>query len=418
MRKIKIGVLGAKRGEYMIKFCEASKYVELVAICERWKERMEKTKKKHGKQGITFYSDFDDFIEHRMDAVILANNADEHAPYAIKALQKGKHVLSEVQPVQTMKEAVELIEAVENSGKIYAYGENYCYMPATYEMRKLYRSGEIGEFEYGEGEYIHNCERVWEHLTYGDRNHWRNRMYANFYCTHSIGPFIHITGLRPVMVTGFEGGMMERHMRVGAMGGQFGIEMITMENGGIIKSIHGELYKNSIWYAIYGSKGRMESAREDTKQGGVKKIYVNADYYSGEYGEEHLVSYNPSPLFPEIAEESGHGGSDYCVMMHFLKKIWGHTDADIVDVYEAMDMFLPGIFAYRSVLKGGVPMEIPNLRKKEVRDIYREDTMCVDRNVAGEQTIPSFSRGNLEIADKVYEVVRQKWLDRPSGKGK
>ena len=40
MRKIKIGVLGAKRGEYMIKFCEASKYVELVAICERWKERM------------------------------------------------------------------------------------------------------------------------------------------------------------------------------------------------------------------------------------------------------------------------------------------------------------------------------------------------------------------------------------------
>ena len=63
-------------------------------------------------------------------------------------------------------------------------------------------------------------------------------------------------------------------------------------------------------------------------------------------------------------------------------------------------------------------MEIPNLRKKEVRDIYREDTMCVDRNVAGEQTIPSFSKGNLEIADKVYEVVRQKWLDRPSGKGK
>ena len=52
-----------------------------------------------------------------------------------------------------MKEAVELIEAVEESGLIYAYGENYCYMPAPYEMKKLYKSGEIGEFEYGEGEY-------------------------------------------------------------------------------------------------------------------------------------------------------------------------------------------------------------------------------------------------------------------------
>ena len=130
----------------MINFCETAKEVELVAICDKWESRLEKMRKQHANKTITFYSDFDEFIEHEMDAVILANHANEHAPYAVKALQKGKHVLSEVQPVQTMKEAVELIDEVETSGKIYAYGENYCYMPATYEMRKLYRAGEIGEF--------------------------------------------------------------------------------------------------------------------------------------------------------------------------------------------------------------------------------------------------------------------------------
>ena len=34
-----------------------------------------------------------------------------------------------------MKEAVELIEAIEETGLVYAYGENYCYMAAPREMR-------------------------------------------------------------------------------------------------------------------------------------------------------------------------------------------------------------------------------------------------------------------------------------------
>ena len=66
---------------------------------------------------------------------------------------------SEVLPVQTLAEAVRLVEAVEKSGKIYAYGENYCYFPATLEMKRLYRKGVLGEFEYGEGEYAPDCDK-------------------------------------------------------------------------------------------------------------------------------------------------------------------------------------------------------------------------------------------------------------------
>lgn len=235
-------------------------------------------------------------------------------------------------------------------------------------------------------------------------------MYANFYCTHSIGPLVHITGLRPVTVVGFESSMNERHLRVGALGGQYGIEMITLENGGIIKSIHGDLYKNSIWYSLYGSKGRMESAREDAKEGDVRTIYVNVDRYSGEYGEEHLKVYQPSLAICEDSLLKSHGGSDFLSLNHFVKKILGDADSDIIDVYEALDMFLPGMFAYRSVLNGNIPMEIPNMRDKDVREHYRNDVTCVQKAVAGEMTIPSFSKGNLEIDDKIYELVRKKWM--------
>ena len=37
---------------------------------------------------------------------------------------------AEVLPAQNMKESVALVEAVEESGLVYAYGENYCYIPA------------------------------------------------------------------------------------------------------------------------------------------------------------------------------------------------------------------------------------------------------------------------------------------------
>ena len=411
MKKIKIGVLGAYRGTSVIRYCTVADNAELVAICDKHKPALDKQRELCGDK-IAYYPDFEDFIKHDMDAVVLANYANEHAPFAIKALQAGKHVFSEVLPCQNLKEAVELIEAVEESGLVYAYAENYCYMPAPAEMRRLYREGKIGEFEYGECEYIHNCEPIWHSITYGDPDHWRNNMHANFYCTHSLGPMLHMTGLRPVRVTGYEGKMNARHLRTGCKCGAYGIEMVELENGGLIKSIHGGLYKGSIWYSAYGSKGRMESAREDNENGGrYKKLYVNVDEYDGEYGKRPIEAYEPQP-FASIGSSRtvGHGGSDFYSMYHFVAKILGDPDADTIDVYEAMDMGLSGLFAYRSVLAGGIPVDIPNLRNKEERDAYRNDTACTDPKAAGDMLLPSFSLGNPDIPAEVYERMKKLYL--------
>ena len=409
MDKVKIGVIGGGRGKSMIRYGREASNAELVAICDFRDDVLERMKKECGEDGISYYSDYDEFLKHDMDAVVLANYANQHAPFAIKAMKAGKHVFSEVLPVQTLKEAVELIETVEETGKIYAYGENYCFMSAPYEMRKLYRQGLIGEFEYGEGEYVHNCEPIWPEITYGEPDHWRNNMYATFYCTHSIGPMIHITGLRPVRVTGFEGPKTERKLRVGSKSGSFGMELIQLENGGIFKSIHGDLYVDSIWYSIYGSKGNMESARESAQNGAFDRIYIHADEYSGGYDTTKKDTYLPTREQDEQAKSFGHGTSDFYTMYNFVRKIQGDPDADIIDVYEALDMFLPGLFAYRSVLNGGIPMEIPNLRDKSVRDLYRNDTACTDPAVAGDQLIPVFSKGNPEIPDAIYQEVKRKW---------
>ncbi len=409
MKKVRVGVLGAHRGRTMIQYCKQAENAEVVAVCDKAPYELEKVRREAEGLPIAYYDNFDEFILHDMDAVVLANYATEHAPFAIRCLNAGKHVFSEVLPVQTMKEAVELVEAVEKTGLIYAYGENYCYMAAPREMRRLYREGKIGVFEYGEGEYVHNCESIWPEITYGEPDHWRNNMYSTFYCTHSLGPILHITGLRPVSVVGFESSNNERRFRQGSRAASFGVEMVTLENGALVKSIHGGLYKNNISYVVYGSKGRMESAREDAGMQMFERIYVNADEVEADYAHPGKIeTYLPAEREKE-SKAFGHGGSDFWSMYYFIQRILGDETADTIDVYEALDMFLPGMFAFRSILKGSLPMEIPDLRDPAQRDKWRSDTACTDPNVAGDQLLPTCKGGTPEIPMEVYEKVRRDW---------
>ena len=266
MAKLKIGVFGAYRGMTMISVLIHHPDAELVAVCDKYEPALKKAGEAAEQVGmrIALYTDFEDFFRHDMDAVVLANYANEHAPFAIRLLDSGRHVLSEVLPAETMAQAVELIEAVERSGKVYAYAENYCYMDHTFEMRRRYEQGHVGDVMYAEGEYIHDCAGIWPGITYGEKDHWRNRMYPTFYCTHSIGPILTITGRRPVRVTGFVTQQNETVPPLGLrMGECAGIEMLTLDNGAIVKSVHGHLKREpgSVNYEVYGTKGSMESQR-------------------------------------------------------------------------------------------------------------------------------------------------------------
>lgn len=410
MDKVKIGVLGAGRGAVMMKYCTNAENASLVAVCDQSDFFLNSVKKKIGEEDITYYTDFDAFLKHDMDAVVLANYATEHVPFAIRCMEAGMHVMSEVLPCQTMKEAVELVEAVEKYGKIYAYAENYCFMPAPREMKKLYQEGKLGSFEYGEGEYFHNCEGIWAKITQGNPKHWRVNMTASYYCTHSIGPLLHITGLRPVRVTGFELPFNARMERMGAKAGLGAVEMIELENGTIVKSAHGiGISKNSIWFSVYGSKGCAESARELTDAEDVQMLYTNLDAYEGENIKKRIEAYKPHDELSEAASIFGHGGSDYYSMWNFVEKIKGNPKADIVDVYEALDMGFTGLLGYESVLKGGIPIDIPNFRNPLERENYRYDTKCTDPEKAGNMVIPSYSKGNPTIPQDIYDRIAEEW---------
>jgi predicted dehydrogenase len=138
---IRIGVVGVGRGQSFARGATDVVGMKLVAICDIWEERLVEVGKCYG---VATYTDYDRFLEHEMDAVILANYFHQHAPFAIKALHAGLHVMSETACNGTLAEGVALCRAVEETGRIYMLAENYPYTAFNQEMARLYRAGEIG----------------------------------------------------------------------------------------------------------------------------------------------------------------------------------------------------------------------------------------------------------------------------------
>lgn len=405
MKKIKMGVFGARRGMSAVHQLLKNPYAELVAVCDKdvpLLENCRKTAEDAGLSDVVYYERFDDFIEHDMDAVILANYAHEHAKFGIRLLNSGRHIMTECLVSANLAEAVELCETVERTGKVYAYAENYCYTAARMEMKKRYMRGDIGELMYAEGEYLHDCSPIWPQITYGERLHWRNQMSSTFYCTHAIGPILYMTGLRPVRVVGFEAPNMPFLRNLGYTAGTLGTQMLVLENGSFMKSTQFNIkHPEHSHYQLDGDIGGM------IDRNGTLLTYIEE---RGKNGHGKHESYVPEFSIPDAASY-GHGGGDFYTTYNFIRTILGDEEArrETIDVYTACDMSMPGILAYRSILEGNTPQEIPNFRLKEERDKYRNDTFCTFVEAAGDMYASNDNSGLPPVSDEVYEEVRRRY---------
>ena len=86
MSNIRIGIFGLKRESAFIHHFLANN-ADVVAVCDKNPQKLNMISEKLG-ASVGTYLDFDDFIEHPMDAVFIANYFHEHTPFAIKCLEK------------------------------------------------------------------------------------------------------------------------------------------------------------------------------------------------------------------------------------------------------------------------------------------------------------------------------------------
>ena len=208
-RRIRLGIWGLGRGMNFYANCTSCN-IDVVAGCD-YNEPMREAFLQ-ANPGAFVTADAKEFLKQDFDAVLLATYCPAHADDAIQCLKAGKHVLSEVTAFHTMAEGVRLVEAVEASGKVYNLAENYPFSPDNRYLARKWREGLFGELMYAEYEYVHECRSLaYTYITGqpvqpGNTVHnWRSWQNFHYYCTHSLGPIMIITGERPTRVVALPG---------------------------------------------------------------------------------------------------------------------------------------------------------------------------------------------------------------------
>lgn len=367
-RNIRVGVVGLKRG---LSFIKTATYtgMELVAICDTCEDTLNDIGSKYN---IATYSNYDEFLEHDLDAVILANYFDEHADFAIKALEAGKHVLSETSCNSTIAEGVELCRAVEKSGLIYMLAENCVYTKFILEMKRLYDIGEIGEVIYAEGEYNHPLSRETKTKLAPTEMHWRNWMPSVYYNTHALGPLMYITNTMPVKVNAISipcRDITEGTLRKGDPGS---VILCRMNNGSVFKLFGISIPGHSVWYRLHGRKGAMETTR-GPGHFGPEQIRVWHEEWDIEPGQSTERVYVPNwPVKNDNIIRAGHSGADFWTSYYFAEAI-RKGEQPYLDVYKGVTMSTVGILAWKSALNDGCAFDMPDFYNEDERKKYEND---------------------------------------------
>ncbi|MBQ2774852.1 MAG: Gfo/Idh/MocA family oxidoreductase [Clostridia bacterium] len=372
MDKLKIGIFGTRRGADFAHAAELTGKAYVSAVCD-FEEKHFDNIRKFCSEETQYFSDFDEFIDSGMDAVVLTNYFNQHAKYAVKALEKGIHVLSETLPAVTMAECVDICRAAEKSKAIYMLAENYAYFSTVEKMTELYKGKTLGGAIYAEGEYVHPMSyEEYVHYT-PTSDHWRALMPSGYYMTHSLAPLMKIIDDVPVAVNAVSIYSDDlRQERDGEPVKDVASIMLCSMKGGSVARVTGwaKFGGHGNWYRIACAKGSMETVRGD--QDSLRLLYNKWEMPEG--AEQESVEKIEFTHDREKGEQCGHAGGDYYVTLDFIDCILEGREP-YFNAYRSCAMSAVGILGWRSSLHNGEQYKIPDFSNEEERKAYENDNL-------------------------------------------
>lgn len=384
MKKIRFGMLGlGPRMQSLLECYSAHPQVEFVAFGDIAKDRAAELTARynqaHSGNAQAFVS-YEDMLRYaKMDALIIGVDPDKQVDYAVDAMHRGLHVMTEVPAAYTIEQCWKLVNAVKATGAKYQLAEQTRYWNFIQEWRKMASDGVFGKIYYAEGEYLH-YEPTWDMLREKDTNYavniktaeemnklncipsWRYYTFQEpiFYLPHELSPLLSITGGRIAKVS-----------CLGTRRGSYddaGFDVCDLQTAlmyntnDVIFSIragftspHGRKHDvDAHWYQIKGSKGSAETSRSTLEEDSMKLFLSESGWEKKNWG-------TADPNASEHIRNAMHGGADYYPIMHFVDAILNDT-TPLMDVYKAVETAAPAIKAAESARKGGILLEVPDFR--------------------------------------------------------
>lgn len=368
---VKVGIFGLARGQAFIKAISLIDGAKVTGICDKNEKRIADALK-YCSADTLVYATFDELIDSGIDAVILSNYFNEHAEYAIKALEKGLAVLSETMAASTLAKCVKLVRTVEKTGGIYVLAENYPYARSTWELKNINKIGTLGKICFAEGEYVHpSSPKDTAAIELCEEKHWRRYLPATYYSSHALAPLMFATEAMPKKVVAMcATATPEFTYAYNRIRSDIAGVMLVYTDQESVFRINGSTYlaPKGNWYRLAGINGAAETVR-----GNSGKVRISYNPWSCPEGTEteRIIE----PLYPSNEEEAskcGHGGGDYWITRQFIECVRDKRE-HFFNVYRAAALSAVAILGWRSALNGSKPYDIPDLANENIRKLYEND---------------------------------------------
>ena len=150
-KRIKVGLIGfGVAAKFMhAPFLATNDSYEVVAVLERHKNESQQLFPQ-----ATVVRNMEELLGiNETELIIVTTPNDTHLPYALQGLQEGKHVVLEKPFTITSEDALQLIEATKQSGKILSVFQNRRYVSDFLTIKEVLNKNLLGTVHEFEGHY-------------------------------------------------------------------------------------------------------------------------------------------------------------------------------------------------------------------------------------------------------------------------
>ena len=391
MDKVRIGIIGlGNRGPGAVERMSFIEGAEIVALCDKYPDRIEKAQEILVKAGLpkarsyTGNDGWKALCEAKdIDLVYTCTPWSLHTPIAVRAMKNGKHAATEVPAALTMEECWELVETSEKTKKHCMMLENCCYDFFELLTLNMARNGIFGELLHAEGAYIHDLRELnFSKTYYADM--WRLKENAsrngNLYPTHGLGPIAQCLNINRGDRMDHLVSMSSNDFQMNDMAkeraakddfykpyvdkpyrGNMNTTLIRTEKGKTMMVQHDvtSVRPYSRIHLISGTKGAA------SKWPSPQRIALGDEWLKPEEFKAMEEKYTP-PIVKHIGEIAknvgGHGGMDFIMDWRLIDCLRNGLPLD-QDVYDAATWSAVGVLSEKSVANKSRTVDVPDFTK-------------------------------------------------------
>ena len=158
--KTRVGIIGCggiANGKHLpsLKALAAEGKVEIVAFCDLVEERAKKAAAEYGTADAKVYTDYKELLKDKtIDSIHVCTPNRSHSFITVDALHAGKHVICEKPMAINTEEAMKMVAAAKETGKLLTIGYQNRQTPEVQYIKKTCVAGELGDIYYAKAHAV------------------------------------------------------------------------------------------------------------------------------------------------------------------------------------------------------------------------------------------------------------------------